>query len=160
MKDEVIDKIFDLFLAHLDETGVTSKTLKFYKSDISHFTAWLLLRICTLGTEAENLTEAIPFLSKSIAFEYKKFLLDNGVAKLTTNRRLSALRNLSRFLTASQIMDFDFMEGLSNLSNETDETYPLLYEFKKYLKDEKISNNTIKSYLSDVKQFISWAEKQ
>ena len=55
------DKIKDLFLSHLDEKGVSPNTLKFYKSDLSHFIAWLLLKIRSLGTTADNLTEAVPF---------------------------------------------------------------------------------------------------
>jgi site-specific recombinase XerD len=153
------DKIINLFLSHLDESGVSSNTIKFYKSDIAHFTAWLILRIRSLGSEAENLTESIPFLSKNIAGEYKKYLLDNKVAKLTANRRLSSLRNLSRFLVGTQIIDSDFMEGMSNITGDSYESDPLLNEFERYLKQEKVSNNTIKSYLSDIRQFISWIEK-
>jgi len=152
------DKIINLFLSHLDESGVSSNTIKFYKSDITHFTAWLILRIRSLGSEAENLTESIPFLSKNIAREYKKYLLDNKVAKLTANRRLSSLRNLSRFLLGTQIIDSDFMEGMSNITGDSYESDPLLSEFEQYLKQEKVSNNTIKSYLSDIRQFINWAE--
>ncbi len=159
MQDEYfIDKISSLFFSFLDDLGVTSNTIKFYKSDLSHFTAWILLHIRSLGSEAENLTEAVPFLSKNIAREYKKYLLVNKVAKLTANRRLSTLRNLSRFLVASQILDFDFMDGTTNITGSGYETNPLVYEFEQYLKQEKISQNTIKNYLSDIHQFINWAE--
>ena len=97
-------------------------------------------------------------MTRNIASEYKTYLLDNNVAKLTANRRLSTLRNLSRFLLASQISDIDFMEGLSNLTGDAYEGDPILYEFENYLKQEKVSDNTIKNYLSDIKQFISWVE--
>lgn len=156
--EEFIDKIYNLFLAFLDDSGISQNSIKFYKSDLTHFSAWLLLHIRSLGSEAENLTEAIPFLSKNIANEYKKYLLDNKVAKLTANRRLSTLRNLSRFLISSQVLDFDFMDGIANITGDSYETNPLLYDFEQYLKQEKIADNTIKNYLSDIKQFISWVE--
>lgn len=157
-QDSFIDKISGLFLSFLDDSGITQNSIKFYKSDLNHFVAWLLLHIHSLGSEAECLTEAVPFLSKNIANEYKKYLLDNKIAKLTANRRLSTLRNLSRFLLASQILDFDFMEGITNITGDSYESNPLLYDFEQYLKQEKISDNTIKNYLSDIRQFISWIE--
>lgn len=154
------NKITKDFFEYLKSLGVSKKTHKNYRSDISHFSGWLLFRLRHWGVIAESLTDAVPFLDIKLASEYKTFLTGNSVAEKTTNRRLSTLRHLARFLVASQILDFDFMDGIANISTkETLPTYPLIAQFEKHLETERVSKNTIKNYLSDIKQFISWLEE-
>jgi len=156
-----VNRITKDFFEYLKKLGVSKKTHKNYRSDISHFSGWLLFRLRHWGVVAEELTDAIPFLDTKLASEYKTFLSGNNVAKKTVNRRLSTLRHLARFLTASQILDFDFMDGIANISTKkTPSTYPFIIQFEKHLEAEKVSKNTIKNYLSDIKQFISWLEEK
>ncbi len=148
------------FFEYLKSLGVSKKTHKNYRSDLSHFSGWLLFRLRHWGVVAESLTEAIPFLDTKLASEYKAFLTGNKVAKKTINRRLSTLRHLARFLTATQILDFNFMDGITNISSKAPSSdYPFITQFEKHLEAEGISKNTIKNYLSDIKQFISWLEE-
>jgi site-specific recombinase XerD len=149
------------FLDYLKDLGISPKSHKNYRSDISHFSGWFLLIIRKWGVVTSEFSEAIPFINQKSATEYKLFLIKNKVADKTINRRLSTLRHLSRFLTASQILDFDFMEGITNLSLvSSSDTYPLLPQFEKYLSKEKASNNTIRNYVNDVKQFLAWLESK
>lgn len=156
-----VNKITKDFFEYLKNLGVSKKTHKNYRSDISHFSGWLLFRLRHWGVTAESLTDAVPFLDTKLASEYKTFLTGNSVAEKTINRRLSTLRHLARFLTASQILDFDFMDSIANISTkEIPSTYPFIIQFEKHLEAEKVSKNTIKNYLSDIKQFISWIEEK
>jgi site-specific recombinase XerD len=159
----ISDKISNDFIHYLNNLGISNNSLKFYRSDLAHFTGWLLLKIRSLGAVAEQLIEAIPFINNRLANEYKEFLVLNNVANKTINRRLSTLRHLSRFFIQSQVLDFDFMEDLGNVGLQTlksKKVYPIFAEFEKHLHQEKVSPNTIKNYLSDIKQFISWLEQE
>jgi len=55
------------------------------------------------------------------------------------------------------------MQGVSNLSilpaSHKAKLHPLISEFEKHLTSEKVSQNTIKNYLSDIRQFFQWVEK-
>ncbi len=149
------------FLSYLKDLGISPKTHKNYRSDISHFSGWFLLTVRRWGVVTSEFSEAIPFINQKSAKDYRHFLIVNKVADKTINRRLSTLRHLSRFLTSTQILDFNFMEGIANISlvSSTD-TYPLLPQFEKYLSKEKASNNTIRNYVNDVKQFLAWLENK
>jgi site-specific recombinase XerD len=149
------------FLKYLNDLGISANSHKNYRSDISHFSGWFLLTIQKWGVVTSEFSEAIPFINQKSAAEYKHFLIKNKVADKTVNRRLSTLRHLSRFLTATQILDFDFMNGVSNISSITvADTSPLLPQFEKFLSKEKASNNTIRNYVNDVKQFLAWLESK
>lgn len=155
-------KFYESFLNYLTGLGVSSQSIKHYKSDLSHFTAWILFKIRSLGVYGEELKEAIPFLNTKIASEYKEFMVKNQNPTKTINRRLSTLRHLSRFLVSTQLVDSDFMQDVANISVlpiHKDELHPLVSEFEKHLASEKVSRNTIKGYLSDVRQFLLWLEQ-
>lgn len=156
------NEFYESFLNYLTGLGVSSQSIKHYKSDLSHFTAWILFKIRSLGVYGEELKEAIPFLNTKIASEYKEFMVKNQNPFKTINRRLSTLRHLSRFLVSIQLIDSDFMQDVSNLSilptDRKAKLHPLISEFEKHLASERVSRNTIKGYLSDIRQFLSWLE--
>lgn len=162
MKINILDnKIIKDFITYLDNQGLGSLSIKNYQSDLTHFTNWIILKVRLNGIAAERLTECFPFLTKKTGYEYRNSLLTNRIPRLTINRRLSTLRHLARFLTQSQIIDFDFMEKLPNieLAPKKSISYPFLDEFERELKQNKASSNTIKSYLSDVRHFLTWLER-
>ncbi|KKT65655.1 MAG: hypothetical protein UW60_C0039G0008 [Candidatus Woesebacteria bacterium GW2011_GWA2_44_33] len=154
-------KFLNSFFDYLSSSGVSDKSLKYYRSDISHFTGWIILKVRTWGIFAETVTEIIPFINTRLAHEYKIFLTQNNISPKTVNRRLSTLRHLSRFLLASQIANSDFMEGIANIdisASHSPSIHPLITLFEKKLEAEKVSKNTVKNYISDVKHFINWLE--
>lgn len=153
MKD--LNKQFKNYL--LQNTNINVKSLKFYLSDISHFKAWLILKIRASGIFAESFIEAIPFIGKGIAHEYYQYLIKNGIPPKTINRRLSTLRHLSKFFLLSQVIDFDFMNGITNVSlDKAGSDEDIIEEFSLFLKGERVSESTHKNYLADVKQFYAW----
>lgn len=141
------DDLLQKFLIHISQKGLSNKNLKNYKSDISKFLNWL--------------NQSISSISPTTSELYRKYLLTSESSPLTINRIFSTLRHFARFLLESQILDFDFMEGVQNeaVTKESKLLHPsILSEFVKHLEENKVSKNTIKSYLSDVKQFIFWLE--
>jgi site-specific recombinase XerD len=156
------NKLSKAFYDYLSVSGISSKSLKFYVSDLSHFTGWVILKVRSWGVFAETLSEILPFIDSKLAREYRSFLLHNDISPRTVNRRLSTLRHLARFFVLSQLASSDFMDGIENIdisaSSRTLSMHPLIAEFEKKLEADKVSPNTIKNYLSDIKHFINWLE--
>lgn len=159
---QLLDKISLEFIKYLEELKISPISLKNYMSDLNHFSSWIILKAKSYGLFAECLTDCVPLFSQDIGKEYRKYLLDNSSPNQTVNRRLSTLRNLSRFLLLTQIIDFDFMDGLSGtgLSSTNKSVDPLISKFEKHLEKEKASKNTIKNYMADIKHFISWVNER
>jgi len=160
--EKELDSIKKDFNKYLNNLGISAKSSKNYRSDVSHFTTWIIAKVRSFGSYVTTLTEAVPFLSHDIALEYRNDISQDVSSFKTANRRLSTLRHFSRFLVASQLMDLDFMAGIENITNTPAvkglSEHPMVNEFKSYLESEKISNNTIKNYLSDIRQFLLWLE--
>lgn len=159
------------FAKYLDTLGVSPKSHKNYRSDLSHFVGWAILKIRSFGSYVENLTEVVPFLNDSLANDYKNYMVENKHPSQSINRRLSTLRHLSRFLVATQAINSDFTVGIENISLFKNTSKPavapkvevkqndIVDDFKAYLEAEKVSASTLKNYLSDVRQFVIWLEK-
>jgi len=161
MPEKQSDSTKKEFVKYLDSLGLSPKSHKNYRSDLSHFLSWAILKIRSFGSYVESLSEIVPFLTNGLAREYKDYMNENTAPPKTINRRLSTLRHLSRFLTASQIADSDFMNGIENVGTSQKKKpaiEPVIANFRSYLEAEKVSPNTIKNYLSDIKQFMNWLE--
>ena len=154
------DKVVKIFLKYIELLGVSKKTEKNYRSDISNFTLWMMNRVKTWGVAAKNLAETVPFIDKQTGFNYKKHLRNRTNSIKTVNRRLSTLRHFGRFLASEQILNFDFMKKVTNVSTKKSPSKNLISNFEAHLKTEKVSKNTIKGYLSDTRQFLLWLEQQ
>lgn len=142
------------FYQFLINLGISAKSHKNYRSDLNHFSQWFVKKVRSLGTSVESFSEAIPFLNQETAGDYKKFLNKNNIPVKTVNRRLSTLRHLSNFLVSSDIVDFDFMKGQTNVTQAQDNSFEVINRFAKFLEKEKVSQNTSKNYLSDVRQLF------
>jgi len=163
VKNKEKDQIVIEFLQFLASTGISKNTIRFYKSDLTHFKGWLILKLRNNGILIDEFKQALPFIKNSFANEYRQYLVENKLALKTVNRRLSTLRSLAQFFLTSQILDFNFTDGLNNLANihnKQIQTSPLIEGFQKYLEAEKVSKNTVKNYLADVRHFLLWLEKQ
>lgn len=159
------DTISENFYTFLLSSGVSQSTLKNYKSDIKHFSEWLVRSVKSLGVYAENLSESLPFINSKTAESYKSELLKLGVPSKTINRKLSTLRKLSSYFVQNEILSFEFTNSITNIQNESTKASPsktelIIKDFENYLIREKISKNTIKNYLSDINQFFSWINNQ
>lgn len=149
-----LDIVKQNFFEYLKSLGLSSKSHKNYRSDLNHFSQWLISEVRSMGSSVDTFSEAIPFLNPEIANEYKSRMSKENVSVKTVNRRLSTLRHLSRFLVSSEIIDFDFMKGETNITQAQDYTSDIVNRFAKFLEGEKVSQNTSKNYLSDVRQLF------
>lgn len=163
LKNREKDQIILEFVQFLVSTGISKNSVKFYKSDLTHFKGWLILKLRNHGILIDEFKQALPFIKNSFANEYRQYLIENKLALKTINRRLSTLRSLAQFFLDSQILDFDFTDGINNLSNPITKqlrTSSLIEGFQKHLQAERVSKNTVKNYLADVRHFLLWLEKQ
>ncbi len=163
MPNQKSDLIRKEFIIYLNSLGLSPRSHKNYRSDLVHFLAWAILKIRSLGSYIESLTETVPFLNTELAQEYRNFMIGNSVPAKTTNRRLSTLRHLSRFLLGSHIIDHDFTEGIENVSSNPVKGVsinPIFSDYRRQLEREKVSPNTIKNYLSDIRHFLLWLESE
>lgn len=153
-------KSFEEYL--LLRVGVSKNTLKFYRSDFNHFIRWFLLRIRLFGFFAQDIENALPYLTRDEAQNYKAYMEESQTPTRSINRRLSTLRQMSRFLLEQGLLSFNFMDGVTNsgiksVSKKEVET-DLASKFATYLRTQQISHTTTKNYLSDIKHFMGWIE--
>jgi len=162
IKDILIKK----FLENLHNEGKSAVSIKNYKSDISHFLAWAVLKLKSFGNYAESVVEMVPFVNRNFFNEYKYYMVKNNVKTKTVNRRLSSLRSFSHFLYSQHIIDGDFMQGIQNVGigvavNVQEKSKDIVNGFRESLiKNEKISDNTVKNYVSDVRSFLAWVNQK
>lgn len=163
MFEKTSDSIKISFIKYLDNLDISSNSHKNYRSDLNHFTGWLILRVRAFGSFIESLSDGVPFLNKNLSKEYRSYLAENKISFKTINRRLSTLRHLSKFMVLSNLCDSDFMDGIENMSEgKTGKAVPnnVLQGFQTYLEAEKVSKNTVKNYVSDVRHFLNWLESK
>jgi site-specific recombinase XerD len=161
MTDPKTDSTKKEFIKYLDSLGLSAVSHKNYRSDLGYFISWAILKIRSLGAYVENLTEIIPFLNEGIGREFKNYMAENKVPAKTINRRLSTIRHLSKFLLENNINTHNFTKDIENISvrhKKKAEVNPVFSGYKAYLENEKVSPNTIKNYLSDIRHFLTWLE--
>lgn len=147
----------------LKNAHVSKKTLRNYRSDLSHFTNWATIHLSPLGTKIESAEEILPHFSETLVKRYKVFHLETHIPTATLNRRLSTLRNFGRFLVQQNFVLQDptitIENGQTAKIQETleEKRIRLVSEFKQHLEKQGVSRSTMKNYLSDVSQFLDWA---
>jgi site-specific recombinase XerD len=70
---------------------------------------------------------------------------------------LSSLRRFTAFLAAAKLLPTDPGQQLKNLTSTTFDS--ILDQFQTFLKSENLTPSTIKNYLSDVKNYLIWAQE-
>lgn len=158
-----MDNLTKVFFQYLENLSISKKSLKNYKSDFFHFLGWAELRLRSFGVLVNNLVEVSPFLSHSLATEYKDYLEQNNIRTRTINRRLSTLRHLGKFMASQGITDINFSDKLENVPLVEKKKYEfesLVSGFTNHLVSEGATKSTLKNYVSDIKHFLSWLQKK
>lgn len=150
----------ELFRYYLKTQKASSVTIKNYVADIRNFLDWLAnktgIRYQVAGKSIFGL------LTQETIEEYKKDLANKHTPLSSINRCLSALRKFGQFgisrgwlakNEASQVKNLRKSPFDRQLPNER-----ILAEFRRHLEAEKVSQITIKNYLSDLRHFLSWLE--
>lgn len=149
-----------LFVAFLHGKNISEKTLVNYKSDVKHFIAWILEYYQTNSIIIpETLQDFVKSISHSHIDTYKNMQINSSTPQATTNRRLSSLRI---FFTFTQEQGWTTVNPCDSINNVTPPqstlttTESLIKNYEQFLKDEGSSQNTIRDYVGDAKQFLTW----
>lgn len=135
----------------------SAQTVRNYKADLKHFIAWLQAHSQS-PVSSQTETFLFHFNSKNI-FLYRSTQVESGAPTATTNRRLSAVRNFGRFLASSGIISLNPAEAVENIRLSDKSLKEIIQDFEQYLLSSNVSRITIKNYLSDIRQFANWLEK-
>jgi site-specific recombinase XerD len=160
--------MFDLpnsFKAYLKVKGASQNTIKNYLADLNHFLAWLEL---TLRGQNIALDRSLPelfsrYFEPNYLAKYNNYLVQNQLPISTVNRRLSTLRTFGGFCLSQAWIKENPAKKISNVAIQQDSNLAtgeekILDGFKKHLEAEKTSTNTVKNYLADIKNFLTWVE--
>ena len=109
------DSIKQGFFSYLKSSGLNINSVRFYRSDLNQFLNWLFFEIKSIGASAQNIKEALPFLTPDKVFQYKNFLVVNKTPAKTINRKLSVLRKFSKYLASVNLISFDLTRNLENI---------------------------------------------
>ncbi|MBI3290634.1 site-specific integrase [Candidatus Microgenomates bacterium] len=138
------------FEIKLRTSSLSEKTIRNYLSDVAHFSSWV---ITLLGT-----SEFTSHLTPTIIEKYKSSSLEAAVPARTINRRLSAIRLLGKYLQENGFLSQNPAQSVANVEvSDADTHEQLLAEFKKHLEEQKVSQKTIRNYVSDVRNFLDFA---
>jgi site-specific recombinase XerD len=131
--------------------SLSASTIKNYVSDINHLLGFLSQTLQQQEIKPEHLTPA------SIK-AYQKHLQASGQPN-TTDRRLSSLRKFGEFLVKTKHLQQNPCRQLLPLQPQPSYSH-LIGHFKKHLKSQKLAPSTIKNYLSDIKNYLLWAQQE
>ncbi len=150
----------ELFRYYLKTQKASSATIKNYVADINNFLDWFAVKT---GIRYQVVGKALfKLFNQETIEEYKTDLQTKKTPLSTINRRLSALRKFGQFgLSQGWLIKNDaFQVDNLHLSpvNSQSSSQKVLAGFKKHLGQEKVSQITIKNYLSDLRHFLNWLE--
>ncbi|MCL5435283.1 MAG: site-specific integrase [Patescibacteria group bacterium] len=145
-------------------------TVKNYTSDINHFIRWyeshyqkpFSPQLVTTGTIEAYKREAIDDYGLQIAEKNQKSEIRNqksALSERSLERHLSSLRKFFKFLKLEGHIAHDPFAQQSAISNQQSADPYKIRDFKNYLYVYNASHLTIKNYLIDLKQFLTWAEE-
>lgn len=163
----------ELFKNYLKIQKVSAVTAKNYLADINQFLQWLAQKT---GIKHQIAGKAIfgLFTVETIK-EYKTDQLLQHIPLSTINRRLSALRKFGQFGKERGWITDNPASKIANLHLQGEQKTPevslstsgvksstpeeILRNFQKHLEKERVSQITIKNYLSDLRHFLGWLGK-
>lgn len=171
-----IEEIIGKFKSFLLLEKISPGSLRSYLSDVRHFLSWLvfflksnfgLTQISDRFTRiSENQSvirenQILRFVNEKVINDYKIYLTSNNVPLKTINRRFSSLRKFGAFSQDQGWLKENAFDTLKNIPEEEKpfpESEHHLEEFKVHLWKNNLSKATLKNYLNDIKQFLSWVD--
>ncbi|RJR24642.1 hypothetical protein C4578_02515 [Candidatus Microgenomates bacterium] len=161
------DEIIGKFKLYLNTENISKGSIRSYLSDARHFLGWLVSfleenHIIVPKSQKLNAESLLGFVNERLLEAYKDYQLGINVPVKTINRRFSALRKFGTFCQVRLDLKVNMFDTLRNISKE--EKIPKVdyrvEDFRLELWKNKASKTTIKNYLNDVKQFVSWCETE
>lgn len=155
-----MEKLIDLFKSYLISQKISLVSIKNYAVDLRNFLEWFTLHLMTKRIAFD---ENRPFtigenVTREELNEYRDFLIHNKSPVKTINRRLSSLRKFGSFLVSQSWQTTNPAREITNTglkqNSPVSENQLILNHFKEDLKQEGISDVTIKNYITDINQFF------
>lgn len=171
-----IEEIIGKFKSFLLLEKISPGSLRSYLSDVRHFLSWLvfflksnfgLTQISDRFTRiSENQSvirenQILRFVNEKVLTAYKTFQTSNNTPQKTINRRFSSLRKFGAFSQDQGWLKentFDTLKNIPEVEKPFPESEHHLEEFKVHLWKNNLSKATLKNYLNDIKQFLSWTD--
>jgi len=149
--------IYDKNQRETTQKKLTKISVKNYLSDLRHFFGWLIfyLKSNKVGTIHELPLQRLITI-KTIS-DYKAYLLENKIPLKTINRRLSTIRKFCSFCISQGWIKENPAKKISNIKYQISniDTKKTLSLFQQDLQKEGLDQNTIKSYLDAIQEFLT-----
>ncbi len=142
------------FKNYLAKQKLSPATLKNYVSDVDQFLAWLAGELQEAAIEPVQLTA-------SVFQNYGRWLnaAENHIHPATAERYLSGLRRFGEFLNAAKLTDANPAADLKPTA--IDPTLDqVVNDFRNELVRQNLAPSTVKNYVSDVHQYLLWANER
>jgi site-specific recombinase XerD len=152
-------KIEQTFLAFLQANSISEKTQGNYVSDVRHFIEWLVSFFHLTGM-INDITATLNNVTGQTIESYKTSQVTVGTPVSTVNRRLSSIRMFFKWANESGFTKTNPTVTIKNIigpSNEPDVTVEaIIGKFADSLKNEGAADVTIKNYINDISEFLTW----
>ena len=166
-------KPLQTFKLVLQTDKVSPGTIRSYLSDTRHFLGWYAVDCHSMprhGIYKNYLIDSrirgndkgrgndIGLLNRKTVDRYYDYLIGNQTPRQTFNRRLSSLRKFGAFCVSQGWMKDNYFLYLKNITTSqaiADDRYCLTV-YRQSLVAAGNTSQTIKCYLSDIRQFINW----
>ncbi|MDO8658858.1 MAG: site-specific integrase [Candidatus Levybacteria bacterium] len=155
--------LLNRFIEHLLSKNKHSRiTVKNYKADICHFIRWFeayFKRQFNPSLVTPQIIETYKNSNTGISDKIQQDVYsDKSISIKTLKRHLSSLRSFFSFLKIEEIVKYNPLELASTSNTKNDSDTWGIKSFKNYLYVCNSSDLTIKNYINDIKQFLSWAQ--
>lgn len=153
----VIEFNFEIFLKR---HGCSDKTRRNYRSDLRNFFDWLIQTILSTQFTHLNVGHLVQATTIESISGYKISLTESSTPHATINRRLSAVRMFCECAVENSWMQTNPAAVVPNVVSkklsaiETDSQ--MLKDFETYLKSGGAARTTIRSYINDIREFLTW----
>lgn len=159
---EQLENFLTSYRNYLSSEKVSSITVRSYVSDARFFLKWFLpfMASSVKSPSNINLIDLLKQVSKPLLEQFSFYLISQEIPLKSINRKYSALRKLGTFCQVQNLFAENIFDDLKNLTVNV--PFPEqdfhLNQFKDQLLKNKVSPNTVKNYLADIKQFLSWQQ--
>lgn len=139
--------ILEQFKNHLlYEKKSSLSTVKNYLADIRKFIRWFEFKYHTdFNPNAVN---------ASLIAEYKQKIIETESSEKSLKRYMASLNGFFTFLKSKGVITVNPLENRTTGQLEIDKW--LLKQFKQYLYRQDLNTISIKNYLNDIRQFMTW----
>lgn len=143
---------------------LTPVSVKNYLSDFRHFMGWLQLYAnsqkresvpcnSVLSSVSFRVEDFIALVTLPTIFAYKDYLISNSLPQKTINRRLSTVRKFCSFCISQGWLKENPAKAVGNIG--LIDPISLISGFGADLKKESLDQSVIKSFLDDVREFLT-----